>query len=264
MNGIVYQVTGNGYEPKLFLSIWSLRRYYNGPVTVFYGGSDDRKMKRFCRKVPGIRVCSVSDPIANLSENLVEHHKHMLAKPATVLQSDYNKTIYLDADTTIHGRISTLFNFNLAFIPLWNPKTNRTMLLNDNVSKSSIRRRKLARLSERFPSIQPWIKKCSELNIPYVNSGVFVISRDHPMVREWALACLTCRDVGLDDELFLAVVMVNWLDQIAFLGTEWNTIHQFNKDFGKRIIWHQNSRRWERSESRWRLYRQMEADIGRL
>ncbi len=256
MNGVIYHLSGSGHLGRLRLSIWTLRRFYDGPITVFCPEEDAAAVKRWCGH-RNVVTEQINHPSSNRMGGVDDSFKPLLTKPASAMLSKFDVTVYLDTDTIVCQPIDELFQYKLAFTPLWNMEDNRFLMVNDRISKASRRRHAIARIGHTLPSLNPWVLDCIDSDTYCVNTGMFVFAKHHHMIMEWALACMLVRDSFVDDEPCWSLVAMNWMDDIVPLRPEWNTLHYFTVEFAARKIRHLTGVRWERSGECRQLWRRM-------
>lgn len=101
--GILYWYCGPKSLLQLAVSLWTLRAHWSGPVTICCDGPrclDD--VERLARAFDA-EALELRDP----NGCRTARHWHYVAK--TILPDCYERTIYLDADTTVHADPSPLF-----------------------------------------------------------------------------------------------------------------------------------------------------------
>lgn len=190
--GIVYLMSGPAHLPYLVCSIFTLRRWWTGDVTVFAWPESYHIVRRMAEdKGLGIR-CVMREPAYRGKKNSQFLDKIRLMQQLT----DYNENLYLDADTTIHGEIVPLFKSvqEFGFV---------ATQFNSWMSSGQIPRNRVKRLRE-FPKIdQGLVEEILEGWWPSVNGGVFACWPDSPVLPLWERWTVEAISVFIADEAVL-------------------------------------------------------------
>lgn len=99
-NGVIYYNRGNSCVLRLIVSIKSLRKYYNGNITLLLEGCDLNQFSEF--------IQSNDISIVNLDTDTCNNS--YVRKIIVSQLSPYDKTIFIDADTLIVGNIDEIFD----------------------------------------------------------------------------------------------------------------------------------------------------------
>ena len=181
MRGIIYAHAGTACLTRLIVSIYSLRKHWNGPVTIFQEGKAEPELKAIC-KVFGI----------NVAEYAKTGYNNYVKKCDVNLKTPYDINMFLDADTLVTGKLEKYLDWveehGLVFTNFsnWVP-TGRTM---------TARIRKWEKL---YPEATE-----TALNYPVaLNTGTYGFKKDHPFLDGWLKTSIEGgkNGVPLTDEL---------------------------------------------------------------
>ncbi len=140
--------------------------------------------------------------------------------------------LYLDADTTIHHRIDSIFGIadTYGFVATqfcqW-------------VSTGSVIRARVGRLRE-FPEIEQWaVERVLSVQHPSPNGGVFACNSKSPLLDTWYDWSLLAKSVFIADESVLHVLQVARQDEMIILtGGRWNCSHRYQGKIQDPFIYH--------------------------
>jgi hypothetical protein len=179
--GVIYYNVGESCVVRLLVSIYSLKRHYNGPITIISEGVESDAL---CSKVA--QTMNVTLKHAIFDTNGPKNHP-FLAKTKINQVAPYDYNVFIDADTLVVGRIDELFNtaqFTITRMAEWS--TNGT------------------KISHR---IKNWSNICPDLIEPAlnykkaINTGIFAFVRDATIFNEWYGLTLKNRDTFIPDEI---------------------------------------------------------------
>jgi len=249
--GVNYLLTSPRCARVLLVSVDSLRKHYDGNVTIF--ATDD---SRECAAIVADQYrCAVrSIPPIDTFPNSVsyKHYQYTLVKTAINLWTDYDSTVFLDADTIVLGPIDALFDVELGFVA-------RGMLL-DESSAATRMRRAIKRLRYCSPVVEPLSQRTIVADIPWVNSGVYTFASNHPAIREWFYLTMGLAAYRVHEELTFTLLIPDWKEDITFLDPAWNAVHTSGYWF-KAIIRHYPDKRWHRCGTWRRAWQQCNLEL---
>src|SRR5687767_15145988 len=98
--GVVYLLTNPQLAARLVVSIYSLRKWYDGPVTVFTTRPESHEIGQL---LADDKRLVVDHRTTSEAEARNTHIAAYLTKPAVLAESPYERTIFLDADTLVVG-----------------------------------------------------------------------------------------------------------------------------------------------------------------
>lgn len=206
-SGVIYLLTGPAHGVRLVVSLWTLRRHYQGPVTVYTTQTESHIIGAYCAEDPQLRVEHCRTTLVNTPRNA-----SFLTKLELLPASPYEVTVYLDADTLIAGRVEPLLEaaaqsqFAATQFATWQAcgRTVRHRL----EAWRSIRQ-------DRFESA--WLSRLIDEAIgerPAVNGGVFAFQRSASLLSAWReLAHAGC-DTFICDELALQMLLPRFSHQV--------------------------------------------------
>ena len=192
MRQVIYVMSHPPHTPYLLTSLWTLRRHYDGPVNVYAWRESYPIVSRIASDVRlqiGIRPWEPAYRGKN---------DQFLAKIAVVQsQPPDSVSVYLDADTTVHGPIDPLFQVaeRCGFCA--------TQFNDWGVGGSGIVSGRIKTLKE-FPTIP---REAFELvegtRWPSVNGGVWAAQPDSPLLPLWYDWTYAARSTYIADEKVL-------------------------------------------------------------
>jgi len=181
MRGIIYAHAGQACLTRLIVSMYSLRRYWDGPATVFQEDKALPELRAICK---------------DLNIDLVEYEpnkcNNYTKKCYVNLMAPYKATMFLDADTLVCGPLDEYFEwierYGLVFTNFsnWTPDGNM--------------------MSKRIRSWENLYPQHVESALKYpvaINTGTYGFQKDHPFLEGWLNTCLEgdVAGVPLTDEL---------------------------------------------------------------
>lgn len=236
MNGVAYLLSGEKSAELLVLSLWTLRQYYNGPVTIFYvktghvGNVVDaiRNDKRL--HVTTQRTETVGDAV----------FPKWIPKIFLFHATPYRNTLYLDADTTIHASPEPLFandTFKLA-------KTLHGVRIRDDHRFATQTRRRILRFKRFGPVMKQMVSEVYRDNCYVVNTGMMMFLHRHRILWELHHLIYGWRQFGLSDERTMNMIMPHCVDDIEFVDGEWNSLVRYDENWKQAKIIHWHHKYW--------------------
>lgn len=201
--GVIYYNTGNSCALRLLVSLHSLRRYYDGPVTILSEGEESH---RFCHRIGTALKAEVIEWDCGVP---VGKHRVYLAKTCYHLGTPYELTVALDADTLVVGRIDELFDiaeqaeFCVAQLGSWR-SSGRT----------------IATRIRRWESSLPDDMAAALAFGPAINCGVVAFRKDSRFYADWLRLALPGRETFIPDEVCCQVVLHRYPHLV--LDGKWN------------------------------------------
>lgn len=171
-DGVVYWLVGGRHDEHFVVSLLSLRDYWKGPVTVVVGDDHARQLTEPCCEQLGPLTVTPFD-----YADLKRQHSgktFYLAKCLLWRYVNYDRTVFLDADTLVLGDFSELF-----------PRREEVRLT--QFAKWTTKMRRI------IGRIKSWEKECPAQvqwqlanEVPAINTGVFGFTlRCQPFMEEW-------------------------------------------------------------------------------
>lgn len=179
--GVIYYNVGLGCVVRLLVSIYSLKKHYNGPITIISEGDESHAI---CSKIATAMGVDIRQAV--FDTNGPRNHA-LLAKTKINQATPYDYSVFIDADTLIVGKIDELFNnypFTITRMCEWStrgPKVSRR--------------------------IRNWSEVCPELIEPAldygkaINTGTYAFQKDAPIFSEWYNLTLRNVDTFIPDEI---------------------------------------------------------------
>ena len=150
---VAYLYFGRKMWPRMIISLWSLRKHWNGKVCVYCRSRDD-----YDRLVPACAKFDICATVMPPSQRGTTPHNKMAI--TEWIKSEY--AICMDADTLIEGDLSPLVGHEFA-VTHHGARTG--------LSIQSVRRANFYRGMDR--SLDPVIEKYGTTESPDINAGVF-------------------------------------------------------------------------------------------
>jgi len=211
---VIYLMSGQPHLPYLVTSLWTLRRHWQGPVTVA-AWPESIGLVRWIAADPRLNVEAVERQPAYRGKNDQFLDKMKLAQS---MNGTADVVLYLDADTTIHGSLELLFKgaeycgFCATQFCDWttqNPivqnRVKRLLGMN-NIPQGPVE----YALGSRWPS---------------VNGGVWAARPSSPVFDDWYRQTMVARSIFIADETVLhalQTVFVPIQKMTTLLGGAWN------------------------------------------
>jgi hypothetical protein len=230
--GVIYLLTDIQLAARLVVSLYSLRRWYGGPITVFTTRPDSHAIGSRCALDHHLRVrqerCSERPGVGYTSS--------YLTKTLILEQSPYRTNLFLDADTIVNGDLSDVFA-EARSVPLVATNFCGWSTMNEPTFRYLQRWRALQEgiVGRRF-AIKKRIDQLTSNHYPSINSGVFAFRRVPRMLRRWDALTLAAKDLPNPDEIALQLMLLETDHRI--LGHQYNCHpHAWHNAFEPRI-WH--------------------------
>ena len=229
--GIVYLLTHMRLAARLVVSLYSLRRWYRGPVTLFTTRPESHEIGDWCAADPRLRIDH-----RRLREQGGHAYVSAYLTKATLPQAaPYPVNVFLDADTLVCGPLHELFAA-AASTPLV-----VTGFCGETTTEDPVKTR-LQRWQQIAPTLDPSFRvpqRVQELlNRPYpvINTGVMSFGRGAPFASRWDQLAMIGRQMPLPDETSLQILLAEIPH--VFLGHQYNC-HPlaFSHEIGAHI-WH--------------------------
>jgi len=245
--GVIYLLTAPQHTARLVVSIYSLRKFYDGPVTLFTTRAESAELTEKLLSDDRLRI-----EITSTEEAVAGNNSTYLTKPRLLEHSPYEATLFLDADTLVVGDISELVDA-VRVHPLV-----VTNFCNWTTKHPPVRRRFDSWLplagspGDRFELVE-LIDLALQNALPAINSGVFGYHRGYPPLERWLELAEFGKDTFLPDEMALQLLLPRM--QHFMLGTKYNCSPAFMASPVDVRIWHfvaTTHLREERSRLIWR------------
>jgi hypothetical protein len=162
--GIIYYNKGFKCIPRLIICIQSLRKHYNGNVTLFQDGEHDIELIKNLQKTFGV------DIIYDINPDTVT----LVRKIEVSKKSPYDYTALIDADMLIVGKVDELIEASKKY------EFVATNFAEWKSNGGTIRGR-ILRFKESYPQYMD-----AAINFgPAINTGAYSFPKDSPFFKEW-------------------------------------------------------------------------------
>ena len=228
-SGVFYLLTGPAHAARLVVSLWSLRRHYSGPVTVYTTHPDSHEIGDRCQFDSRLQVVHKVTDQVNLQRN-----SSFLTKLDLLFQIPYRVALYLDADTLVAGRLDSLLD------TAQSSQFAATQFANWLAHGRTVRRRLEAWRTithERFdPECLNTLVDQALQSGPAVNGGVFAFRRDAEILRPWRELSYAGCDTFICDEVALQLMLPRFPHKV--LDCRFNCSPVYAKHTTDVRVWH--------------------------
>lgn len=177
-SGVIYLLTGRAHAARLVVSLWSLRQFYQGPVTVCTTRPESHEIGALCAQDSRLCVEHQQFPEPKVSRN-----SSFLAKLDLLPHAPYPFVTYLDADTLVVGPIDDLTRAQR------DSEVVATQFSSWVSTGPKMRKRIGAWRNVTLDGAPPqWIQQLVDDALqphPAINAGVFSVYCDSEFVRAW-------------------------------------------------------------------------------
>jgi hypothetical protein len=227
--GIIYFNTGRKCLIRLIVSIYSLRKVYNGPLALLFTGEEQPEYDSICKQFNMIK--SRNKSVAEEGKNAV-----YLEKCLTHLNSPFDTTIWIDSDTIILKDPSEdLWTYaeqnEFAICQFSNWKSNGSKI-----------RGRIESWQQIFPD-----KMEAAINFgPAINCGMISFRKDSKLMKDWYGFALQGRENFIPDEVTCQIILPQYPHII--LDDRYNTSCKYSKIHNDTRIIHFHGRKHCRLE----------------
>jgi hypothetical protein len=227
--GVVYLLTGVGHAVRLAVSLWSLRRYYNGPVTLF---TTQPASHAIGAQLAADRRLALQHQ--TLQQAVHRRNSSYLTKVKLLPQSPYETTLFLDADTLVTGAVLELFEaaeesgFAATRFAEWTTsgrRMQRRITSWRRVSQDLYAESEYARLIEETLQSRPAI-----------NTGVFAYRFGIPLLDAWQRLTNAGWRQFICDEIALQILLQRF--SYRLLNCQYNCSPVYASEMDCVRIWH--------------------------
>jgi hypothetical protein len=211
--GVIYQLSGPSHATMLAVSIWSLRRWYDGPITICH----TKDCKTFAKLLAEDNRIQCDTKLIRLVSGAKK--AHMVTKTSTFLDSPYDHTVFLDTDVMIQSPIDTLWDHELAVTEAIAGATIFGPVV--GYDYGNMLRRRINYIARQSTYTQRLTELCHEVNPPLVNTGVIVYHKDDHFMINVHLLSLAGRSFGMMDESSIQLLLAT-IDHYTLLPPTWN------------------------------------------
>lgn len=189
--GVIYFNQGSKCLLRMIISIYSLRKYYDGPISVISSGDDSHK---WCNDL--FDDTDISVVYASFDKSLEGKNDVYLKKASVNNWTPYEISVFLDADTLVRGNIDDLFEYAKKYdfvVPQFTSWTTDT--------KAIIRR--INGWKDAHPNLIDGALSFGKA----VNCGVFAFKKDTDFVLNWCKDIMPGRHNFIPDETGMQVTL---------------------------------------------------------
>jgi hypothetical protein len=167
-SGIIYLNCGTKMLPRLLVSIFSLRKYYNGNISIIQIGDDSLE-------VLNLIADHFNCNIINIKQELNIRHSYWFEKSRLHKYTIYDNNIFLDSDTLVLQSIDDVFpmieqyDFVVPQFAHWTTKNHRI-------------RKRLSHWKHIEPDL---FNSAIDSKMPSVNVGVYGFKKDSTFMLNW-------------------------------------------------------------------------------
>ena len=210
MNGVAYCV-GGSFSVRLVVSLWTLRRFWTGPVALFSLSSTSEQRANLLAADARVNVQHAGRLALPAGRNAT-----LAAKTMLTVYSPFERTLFLDADTIVTGPLDELIHDSA---PLVATRHRDWPTRHPQLTSHFGEWRNLA------DDVKSKIDRSLALDGPAINTGVFGFRRDYLPAGLWRDLAHRGADLPATDEVALQLLLPD-LSEAKIVGEEWNyTIH---------------------------------------
>lgn len=235
--GIIYLFCGAGAAERIIVSLHSLRKHYDGPVTVLVTDDD-------CRDI--IQAAQADIPhidMQRMDKAAYRRNAAYATKSLVPSHSPYDRTLFIDADTLIVGDPTPLFDYL---------DTRELVVTNFGnwQSQGNKMKKRIGGWKGLTPAIDAMVADQLSKQWPAINTGVFAFRKDWQYARQWH----TITDKGspkhMADELAMQLLL-SVMDPKTYevVDDRWNTSPLYGAMQQDAVIWHFHGRKHVRKEA---------------
>ena len=182
-NGIIYLNSGKKMLPRLLVSIYSLRKVYNGNISIVQIGDDGLDI---INEISDKFNCQI---IYSKQELNIKHH-YWFEKSRINIYTPYKNTIFIDSDTLINK------NFNELFIAV-----DQHKFIVPQFAHWTTKNRKIQKRLSYWKNIEPDLfKKAIDSKMPSVNVGVYGFTDNSELMKNWFRTTIQIKNAPLPEE----------------------------------------------------------------
>ena len=200
MREIAYLISGRPHLPYLVASLWTLSEHWDGPVVISAWKESFDMVKAIVDEIgPPSNAVPMNIRVAKREPEWRGRNDQFLDKIHMVMEAEADVVLYLDADTTIHGDLSPLFEHA--------ERCGFCATQFCNWSMQGMAGSRVKKLLE-FPEIpRHYINRLFDSpGWPSVNGGVWAAKPSSPVLPQWYGWTDACKkDMFIADEAVLHV-----------------------------------------------------------
>lgn len=190
---IFYLMSGPAHLPYLVCSLRTLRRHYQGEIVVFAWEESFQMAKQIAEDS---RLGPETSVRLREPEYRGKNAQFVDKMACAMEQAEVDRVLYLDADTTIHGKIDPLLDLCdwYSFV---------ATQFNDWTTKGGVIQRRLDRLKDYLSIDQHFVEAAIQNDHPSLNGGIWACRPGTPVLPLWRKWTLDAKDIFIADEVVL-------------------------------------------------------------
>ncbi len=228
--GVAYLLTNPQLAARLVVSIWSLRKWYDGPITVFTTRGESHEIGELLVQDSRLRVSHM-----RCAEVQSDRNSTFLTKITLHFESPYEATVFIDADTLVVGSIDRLLyaaqNWPLTVTSFCGWETTDAPIKERLESWRAIANRE----GDRF-GLDALVDMAIAVPQLAINAGVLAIHRRNPALQFSHDLAMYGRDLQIPDEMALQLLLPKF--EQCLLGSQFNCSPVGAPDMPDVRIWH--------------------------
>jgi len=236
--GVIYFNQGSKCLLRLIVSIHSLRKYYDGPISIISSGDESHQL---CNKLFNGTDVNI---IESSYDRSIEGKNDVYLKKASVnFWTPYELSVFLDADTLVRGSIDELFEYALKYEFVVPQFTNWT-------TKTKAIQRRIRGWEEFYPELMESAFKFG----PAVNCGVFAFKKNAQFSINWHNDIKPGRNNFIPDETGMQVVLNKYSHFVCDQKFNVSCKYSDPLDGGTRVIHYHGRKHCRRNDEGTVLY----------
>ena len=222
-DGVCYLIQGKKHWARLVVSLWTLRRYWSGPVCLFYGDDNGEQFAELAMSDKRLGDLSVRP----VRYSRVERHGGYCNKPRVMQQSPFRRSVFIDADTLIAGR----------FDELWPTQPGEIVQtqFGDWVTTGNIMSGRIRKWGKVRSA---WAIESLSHPYPAINTGVFAWDRDAGDYADEWLETTLANISFMCDEIAAQLMYPPWKSRVRLVSDKYNCSPLFGEHKSTAAIWH--------------------------
>lgn len=190
--GVIYFNLGTKCILRAIVSIHSLRKYYDGPITIISTGDDSNELCDRLFKNSDINIVKAIFPKSLEGKNCV-----YLKKASVNDWTPYDISVFLDADTLVRGPIDELFEL----------AEKHDFIVPQFTHWTTVKTKAIKRRIKGWEEVYPELMDAAYSFGPAVNCGVFAFKKDTDFVVNWCDGIKPGRNNFIPDETGMQVIL---------------------------------------------------------
>ena len=207
-NGITYFNFGNKCISRLLVSIYSLRKYYSGDVTILSWGDESHILCEPISKNFGVKLIKINPTVAKCEK------PHFLVKTLFYKYSPYINTLCIDSDTRIVGKIDELFdhiNSNMFLVTALHGYRTTNKIMG-------------SRMRNWSPKYDNLIKQAYQYK-QAINCGIHGFNKQSTLLDEWYDVAVHGKDAITADETACQLLITKHKHKL--MGSQFNYPYKY-------------------------------------